>query len=200
MVDHEKQSIEVYNKLAGDYANTFDGRFTRSFKAELVSNVILRPNDAVLDVACGTGELLSRLNQKCPIRGVGIDIAPEMIKVAQAQTVGFEFIVSSCAPLPFDAASFDVITVSAAFHHFPEPRQFAREAFRVLKQGGRLYVAELYLPIVLRQIANLVIPFYRAGDVKIYHPRELVTIFGAAGFSGISIQKTEKIQLLSAVK
>lgn len=197
----EEQSRKAYNRIAENYNNTFDGRFTRLFKDELVSRVILNQNDAVLDVGCGTGELLDRLYHKCPIKGVGVDISDEMIKAAKLQYNKFDFIVSSCAPLPFDDNSFDVLTVSASFHHFPEPREFAKEANRVLKHGGEIYIAEVYYPIPIRQIVNsIILPLYNSGDVKIYHSKELVEIFKKANFTLISIVKKGKVQLLNATK
>jgi ubiquinone/menaquinone biosynthesis C-methylase UbiE len=197
----EKQSKKAYDRIAENYDETFDGRFTRSFKDELISSVILKQNDAVLDVACGTGELLARLYDKCNIRGVGVDISDEMIRVAKSRYDKFKFVVSSCAPLPFPDSTFDVLTVSAAFHHFPEPEMFAREAFRVLKRGGKLYIAEVYYPILIRQIINAVIlPLYNSGDVKVYHPKELMRIFSNIGLSQISVVKKGKVQLIYAIK
>lgn len=198
----EEQSRTAYNKIAANYDNTPEGRFTRLYQEELLSQVLLNQNDAVLDVACGTGELLSRLAEKCPIQGTGIDIAEEMIKAAKSKYSNkFAFLVSGCAPLSFDDNSFDVITVSASFHHFPEPERFALEAYRVLKHGGKIYIAEIYYPAPARQICNaLFMPLYRAGDVKIYHPNELIKIFNNAGFSNISVVKKGKVQLLEAGK
>lgn len=197
----ERQSKEAYDKIAHNYEDTFDGKFTRSFKEELLARVALKPMYKVLDVACGTGELLAMLNQKCSIQGAGIDISDEMIKVAKARYGAFDFRISGCAPLPFEDGSFDVITVSAAFHHFPKPNWFAAEAFRVLKEGGRLYIAEVYYPEILRHIFNVIfIPLYNSGDVKIYNPDEIRRIIGRAGFSGISITRNRNIQLLEAEK
>lgn len=200
MNQKEEQSKNAYNKIAKNYNNTFDGRFTRSFKDELVSNVVLNENDAVLDVACGTtGELLERLDNKCPIQGVGVDISDEMIKVAKSQYTKFDFLVSSSVPLPFDDNTFGIITVSAAFHHFPEPEKFVKEANRVLKFAGKIYIAEVYYPFPIRQLINAaILPLYKSGDVKIYHPNELFAIFNKVGFTNISVIKKGNLQLLRA--
>lgn len=197
----EEQSKKTYNKIAENYNNTFEGEYTRLFKDELISNVVLNKNDSVLDVGCGIGELLYRLNEKCPIKGTGVDISDEMIRVAKSQYNKFDFIVSSCVPLPFEENTFDTLTVSAAFHHFPEPEKFAKEATRVLKLGGKIYIADVYFPMPIRQFFNtILIPICNSGDVKIYHPKELVEIFNMAGFSDISIIKNGKVQLMKATK
>lgn len=92
----EEQSKKAYNKIAQNYNDTFDGRFTQFFKEELVATVDLKEDAAVLDVACGTGELLNNLNAKCPIQGFGVDIADAMIKVASSRYSQFEFVESNC--------------------------------------------------------------------------------------------------------
>ncbi|MEN6312710.1 MAG: methyltransferase domain-containing protein, partial [Clostridiaceae bacterium] len=111
------------------------------------------------------------------------------------------FLVSSSVPLPFEDNSFDVLTVSAAFHHFPEPEKFAMEASRVLKHGGKIYIAEIYFPMPIRQIVNTIfLPLYNSGDVKLYHPKEIAKIFDKAGFSHISVVVKRKVQLIIATK
>ena len=58
MADFNAKSKAAYNKKADNYDDTHDGRFTRKFKQLLVSEVALRDNATVLDVACGNGSFL----------------------------------------------------------------------------------------------------------------------------------------------
>lgn len=59
-----EQSIKNYNKIAVEYDNTFDGKFTQGFKAEIAKVIHLEKSYKVLDVACGNGSLLQLLSSK----------------------------------------------------------------------------------------------------------------------------------------
>ena len=90
----------------------------------------------------------------------------------------------------------DIITVCAAFHHFPNIQKFAEEAERVMKKGGILYIAEVYLPTILRVICNPFLKFSRAGDVKFYSSNEIVSLFENNGFVKKDIEIDGKVQIV----
>ncbi len=182
---HTSDSISNYNKLAKDYDNTFDGRFTKDLKEKLVENARLPRNARVLDVACANGSLLRKLNDANPIEGYGIDISDEMIRVAKDLHPSFSFSVSNSSALGFDDGFFDAITVCAAFHHFSEPSRFLRESKRVLKSGGLLYIMEPYFNPAIRALFNMLIPFMRMGDVKVYTEREMQGLIASAGLVSV---------------
>ena len=199
MKDYGELSKNTYDKKANAYEETFDGRFTVKFKELLLSTVELGEGFNVLDVACGTGTLLHLFSKKEKINGYGIDISPNMIHVAQDRYENLTFQVGDSSRLPFREHTFDLLTVCASFHHFPNPEEFAKEAARVLKPGGKLYIAEVYLPFPLRTISNFLFPFLNTGDVKLYSPGELKQIFSYAGFSSITSNIKGHIQLMTAV-
>ncbi len=178
---HTADSISNYNKLAKNYDDTFDGRFTKELKEKLVENARLERNARVLDVACANGSLLRMLNDANAIEGYGIDISDEMIKIAKASYPSFAFSVSNSDELGFDDSFFDAITVCAAFHHFSEPLRFLRESSRILKSGGCLFIMEPYFNPVTRSIFNMLIPFMRMGDVKVYAKREVREMIASVG-------------------
>lgn len=196
----EKRSIKSYNKKADNYEKTFDGRFTIKFKEKLLEIVHIPTDGKVIDIACGNGKLLSMLAKKGTFKGYGIDISENMIKQAEKINPNMNFLVGSCENLPYLDNTFDVITVSAAFHHFPRPDAFVNEAFRILKTNGTIYIAEVYYPTIIRNIFNLFINKSRAGDVKFYSPFEIETMLKEGNFSGISINKDKHIQIISAYK
>lgn len=58
----------------------------------------------------------------------------------------------------FDGRTFDLITVCAAYHHFPDVKAFAAESHRLLKTEGCLYIADVYYPALVRFLCNPFVP------------------------------------------
>ena len=200
MPSFNDKSRTAYNLEADDYENSREGRFTREFQLLLLETIALEKGQSVLDVACGNGSLLARLNKKKPINGFGIDLADQMIKNAATNNPGMEFYTSGCETIPFPDGSMDVITVCAAYHHFPDTSAFARGASRVLKSSGRLYIAEVYLPSLLRVLANPFVPLSKDGDVKFYSPKQIVNTFKPFGFERADVKRHGHIQIVALQK
>ncbi len=197
---YERRSVQSYQKKADHYDDTFDGRFTREFKEQLLRNVQISTGDRVLDVACGNGRLLEMLSKKHDFAGYGVDISGKMVENARRLNPSMVFAQAGCEALPFQGAFFDVMTVCAAYHHFPDVTGFAKEAFRVLKPNGMLYVAEVYYPSLLRALFNPLIQFSPAGDVRFYGPDEIIRVLEGAGFQREASRKIGHIQIVSVRK
>lgn len=114
---------------------------------ELLTRASPRPNDRVLDVACGTG-IVAR--QVAPLVGVGgavtgLDISPQMLEVARSlplsSGVTIEWREGSAEELPFEEASFDLVLCQQGLQFVPDKLAAAREMRRVLSPGGRAVVA-----------------------------------------------------------
>ena len=194
MSGYIEKNIKAYDQKADDYDNTPDGKFTEKFKQLLLANISVQDGDRVLDVGCGNGSLLSRLAQANKIEGFGTDISPQMIKNAAIRCPAFRFAVSGCETIPFDDHSMDIITVCAAYHHFPDVGGFALEAKKLLRPGGSIYVAEIYLPAIIRPVVNLFLPLSKDGDVKFYSSREIAGTF--AEFRAVKVVRKGHIQVV----
>lgn len=179
----EQRSKDNYNKKAKNYDATFDGKFTVKFKNILANALEISKNSVLADIACGNGRLLNMLEAKGAFQGYGVDISDEMIEQAKILNPNMDFYVASCEQLPFEDNMIDIMTVCAAFHHFPDIEKFANEAERTIRQGGMIYIAEVYLPTILRVICNPFLKFSKAGDVKFYSPEEIASLFEKRGFS-----------------
>mgnify|MGYP001077461124 FL=1 len=187
--------------MAWKYESAPEGNYTRPHKEEIIKKIVLRDGDKILDVACGNGYLLGELSKKARVSAFGVDISENMVAAARERYPACTFAVGSCIPLRFADESMDVITVSCAFHHFETPQAFANECMRVLKKNGKLYIAEPFIPPVVRWFANMVIvPFSKKGDVRVYDQRELQLFFELAGFTDMESYTAGTVLFFSARK
>jgi ubiquinone/menaquinone biosynthesis C-methylase UbiE len=111
----------------------------------------LRRDLSVLDVCCGTGEMLNILAAEGFTRLTGIDLEP----LKGELNPSWEFRLGGADRLPFADASFDVIYCAHALHHlgsFEAIQSFWQEARRCLKPGGRLAVIDHYDSMQLRVV------------------------------------------------
>ena len=106
----------------------------------------------VLDVATGGGHTALAF-ARAGAEVVATDLTPEMLKAAEAflretAEVGENVTFASAAAedLPFESASFDIVTCRIAAHHFADPAAFLRESARVLKPGGTFLLVDNVAP------------------------------------------------------
>ena len=114
----------------------------------LIDLLGVRPEDTVLDVACGPGLVACALAE---VAGhvAGIDLTPAMIGQAQARQrskglTNLTWLVGDAVPLPFPDASFSVVVTRYSFHHFLDPRAVLAEMVRVCQPGGRVAVIDVF--------------------------------------------------------
>jgi ubiquinone/menaquinone biosynthesis C-methylase UbiE len=129
-------------QLSGD-APTAYTRFALKIVEPWTDDLILsagcRDGDRVLDVACGTGVVASRVNlvsrKLCYV--TGIDINEGMLNAARINPQ-VQWHLGSATELPFDAGSFDVVLCQQGLQYFPDRMAAMREMARVLAPGGRV--------------------------------------------------------------
>lgn len=155
------------------------------------ASTILEQNATVLDVACGTGEIIARLAKAYPqAKFVGVDLTPAMVQKAQQKTVSLpnvEISEGNVTDLPYSDSSFDLVICSESFHHFANPKKALREIIRVSKVGGLLLLVDPGSPstLVTRSIAAIAATFER--NKKIYSRKELRHLLEGAGFQILSV-------------
>ena len=126
-------------------APTWDAEMIKSDEiiGKILDNAEVTAGMDILDVACGTGVMFPYYLDRGAASVTGIDIAPEMAKIAAEKYEGDSRVRVVCGDIeetPFER-KFDVIVVYNAFPHFPDPKALIRTLASMLKEGGRLTIA-----------------------------------------------------------
>jgi ubiquinone/menaquinone biosynthesis C-methylase UbiE len=129
---------EGWNSKASQYERVTLPITRQGFEPILTSFGDLR-GKRFLDVCTGPGHLAG----EAATRGAAVDavdFSEAMVREAKARFSGISFTEGDAEALPYDDASFDVVACCFGLLHLPKPAQGAREAYRVLKSGGRYSV------------------------------------------------------------
>jgi len=144
------------------------------------------PGERVLDLACGTGELLARIAPDVPGAALtGIDLSPEMVEQARrklADTPDVQVQRADAHRLPFADAAFDVVVCANTFHYFTHPETVLAEARRVLVPDGRLVVLDWCRDYWTCRLMDAVLSVLDPAYQTCYTLAELSVLLGEAGF------------------
>ena len=174
----------VFSSVARRYDvmnDLMSGGMHRLWKDRFVARVKPQPGERILDMAGGTGDIAFRMAK----RGAHVtvsDINPDMLGVGMERAekrgiAGISWSEQNAETLSFSARSFDAYTIAFGIRNVTDIPGALREAHRVLKYGGRIFVLEfstsewpgfgeayeLYAHTVIPKVGKAV-----AGDEKSY--------------------------------
>lgn len=140
--------------------------------AMILDNGGIKPGIRVLDVACGTGVLFPDYLKREVASVTGIDISPEMAKIAQSKFPQVDVICGDVETAEF-AEPFDAIMVYNAFPHFPDPARLIKVLAGLVKPGGKLSVAH---GMSRAQLTNHHAGRASAVSIDLLHEKELAAL------------------------
>lgn len=121
----------------------------------LTAGAVVRPDNRVLDVCCGTGDL-ALAAARAGGRVTGVDFSQAMLARARAKAPELDWVQADATALPFPDGSFDVVTVGFGVRNLADLEAGLRELARVLVPGGRIGCLEITRPRgVLRPFFHL---------------------------------------------
>jgi ubiquinone/menaquinone biosynthesis C-methylase UbiE len=181
--DASEWDVERFDRWADTYDRSMMQRLLMAPLHQLTIKqaTATRPAPAsILDIGCGTGQLLRRTARRFPqAHMTGIDASEDMVRVAQAlvpEGALLRFVHAVAEQMPFDDGAFDVVVTTLSFHHWEDQPMALREVRRVLSPGGTFALVDALAVGMLRGRLT------RSQHGRFYTPQVLEGMLRQAGF------------------
>lgn len=202
MIDSKEKSKTAFNQQAATYDEDTYGEHARKLYPALLKKLSSLQYSTVLDLGCGTGEVMQTIILAAPDTKIyGIDISENMVRKAKEKLKNNASInVGDSEHLPYEDEMFDVVYCNDSFHHYPNPKTVMAEVSRVLKPRGTFIIGDCWQPFLSRTIMNIFMRFSNEGDVKIYSEREICSMLDEYFHDTVWQKVNHASFLVSAVK
>lgn len=203
-----ERNAAFVGEIPGNYDRYLGPIFFHGYADDLAARLPVAPGMRVLETACGTGIVTRRLLDR--MRGHGVLVATDL-NVAmiahgrttlQADAGLLEWQQADATKLPFPDGSFDAVVCQFGLMFFPDKAAGVREAFRVLKPGGRylfnVWDAMAHNPIsrIAHETVARFFPADPPGFYKVpfslHDPEPTRALLAEAGFGQIAWTHLEK--------
>lgn len=168
------------------------------WKRRVIALAAIAPRDRVLDLACGTGDLLFEASGRAR-RAVGLDVTLRMLELAADRRGGAggpDVVCGDMVALPVASGSVDVVTVGYGLRNVPDLERAVAEIARVLVPGGRLVSLDFNRPrhaavraayLAYLTVVGSALGFVLHGDPDTYRyiPESIRNYPGAAGVAAV---------------
>lgn len=147
---------KMFDRISGRYDllnRLLSFRRDVAWRKKLLKLLPNRENLKILDLATGTGDvLLTLVENNNVVSGVGLDMAPKMLKLAKLKISKnnlqdkLSLIHGDAVNIPFDDSSFDVVTIAFGIRNVTNVNQSLSEMYRVLSENSKALILEFSLP------------------------------------------------------
>jgi len=184
----------------------------RYWKKNLITWMNPQLGNKIIDVAAGTGDLVKMISKKNDNKNILCCVEPNrgMLQVGKEKLkslTNIKWYLNSAEKLPFEESTFDFYTISYGIRNVTDINQCLREAYRVLKPGGRFFCLEfskveneilnlLYqkysklIPLIGKIVVGSEEPYeYLIGSIdKFYNQNELAALLKKNRFSNVEFR------------
>ncbi|MEO0091202.1 MAG: class I SAM-dependent methyltransferase [candidate division WOR-3 bacterium] len=179
MQSEHKYSSQYYHHIENGY---YPFSFLRDKVIIGFIKKLLPQGKRILEVGCGTGKLLSQIEND--YETYGIDISSFAITVAQSRARATIFQVASIEDKIFSPGSFDGIIAINVLEHLKNPKLALERIHQMLSPAGYLF---LHLPIASNAFSRLLQKYFYPDDSHVFIPslKKLKTLLKDTNFSFI---------------
>ncbi len=148
----KEQVATMFNNVAGTYDflnHFFSLGIDKLWRRKLVKLIGISKPKLILDVATGTADLAIAEAALKPDKIIGIDISEKMLAVGKEKIKNYPMIELQLADsenLPFNEATFDIVSASFGVRNFENVTVGLSEMKRVLKPNGKVFILEFSKP------------------------------------------------------
>lgn len=182
--------VREYSEAAREYDERWSFYIDSTTRATF-ARLDVRPTDRLLDVGCGTGELLTRLAAKYPAAKLsGLDPVPEMLNVARGKlSANVDLRVGWANSLPWPDGAFDVVVSCNMFHYITHPVEAIHEMERMLRPGGQLVITDWCDDYLACRVCSLYLRLARRAHFKTYRQSECLALLREAGHFDATVER-----------
>lgn len=145
----EKEVIKNYGNLASRYDSRYQ-KFLKITTDRIIKSIPKKSDQKILDIACGTGELLLKISDNFPDAQllIGVDVSEAMLKKAEQKLkdrphVELRQMSAEAIPYPYPNNFFDTIVSSGAMHYMNDFEAVLQEIKRILTVNGTCIIVDI---------------------------------------------------------
>ncbi len=191
----ESKKVEENKKAFDVWAPQYDFNifqfWMKKFHKPVFQEIDFGKKSKIIDLSCGTGELLQEINHKDTHNNStlkGIDLSPKMLAIARKKlptTIILE--QQNVLGLKEKNNTYDYVISTEAFHHYPNQKKAIQEMIRIAKKEAKVKVVDINF--FLRPI-HWLFETFEPGCVYINNKQEMKKLFEQAGLKQIAQKRS----------
>jgi|SRR3989344_1913809 len=135
----EKKYFDIF--VASDSWSAFTDKSYDKIIALFLRNIKPKNKDQIVDMGCGTGEMTKKIHSS-GLNVMGFDISQGCITMAKKNYPEIKFKIQDIENTQLNDNSVDILFYCGILHHFSNYNLVLKEAYRILKKNGKIFIFE----------------------------------------------------------